>query len=162
MKTQNDRLRTLETKLKARGQRVTAQRMAVLEALTTDRKHPGIEDIYARVKEDFPMISLATVYKTINMLEEIGEVMELNTGEDHHRYDGFRPYPHPHLICTRCRRIIDIEAVDLEKIAQKVAHDTGYSIQSERLDIYGICPECQKEINTQSKSISQKGEQHVK
>jgi Fur family peroxide stress response transcriptional regulator len=162
MEKQNDRLKTLAKKLKARGQRVTPQRMAVLQALSNNRRHPGIEDIYTSVREDFPMISLATVYKTINMLKEIGEVMELNTGEDYHRYDGYRPYPHPHLICTRCKRITDIDAVDLEEIAQNIAHDTGYSIQSERLDIYGICPECQQKIKSLSNHISQKGEQHVK
>jgi len=162
METQDNRLKTLAGKLRSRGQRLTPQRMAVLQALSNDREHPGIEDIYAIVREDFPMISLATVYKTINMLKEIGEVMELNSGEDHHRYDGYKPYPHPHLICTRCRSIIDIDAADLETLAQNVAHETGYIVQSESLEIFGICPDCQEKIKTLSNHNSQKGEQHVK
>jgi len=162
METQNNRLKTLAGKLRARGQRLTPQRMAVLHVLVNDREHPGIETIYASVREDFPMISLATVYKTINMLKEMGEVIELDSGEDHSRYDGYKPYPHPHLICTRCRSIIDIDAADLEALAQYVAHTTGYTVRSERLDIFGICPDCQKEIKTLSNHNSQKGEQHVK
>ena len=138
------RLDELTTRLRERGSRLTPQRMAVLKILAASEEHPSVEQIYERVKADFPMTSLATIYKTVTLLKEMGEVLELGFSDDSNRYDGTRPYPHPHLICTKCRSIVDPEVTTLSELPQEVAQSTSYRIVSHRLDFFGICPSCQE------------------
>ncbi len=138
------RLDELTTGLRERGNRLTPQRMAVLKILAASEEHPSVEQIYERVKVDFPMTSLATVYKTVTLLKEMGEVLELGFSDGGNRYDGIRPYPHPHLICTKCKNIVDPEVATLSELRQEVAQSTGYQIVSHRLDFFGICPQCQE------------------
>jgi Fur family peroxide stress response transcriptional regulator len=137
------RLDELTTRLRERGSRLTPQRMAVLKILSASEGHPSVEQIYERVKVDFPMTSLATIYKTVTLLKEMGEVLELGFSDDGNRYDGNKPYPHPHLICTKCKNIVDPEVATLSELRQEVAQSTGYQIMSHRLDFFGICPQCQ-------------------
>jgi len=137
------RLDEMITRLKERGHRLTPQRMAVLKILAADEGHPSVEQIYERVKADFPMTSLATIYKTVTLLKEMGEVLELGFSDDSNRYDGTRPYPHPHLICIKCRNIVDPKVATLSELPQEVAQSTSYQVLSHRLDFFGICPQCQ-------------------
>ena len=65
-------------------------------------------NLYEQIKVQFPTMSLATVYKTLDLLKELGEVIEIDLHDDSH-FDGNRPYPHPHLICTSCKKIMDGE-----------------------------------------------------
>ncbi len=138
----SNRLEEMIARLREQGHRLTPQRMAVLKVLTSSREHPGAEQIYERVKADFPMTSMATVYKTLAVLKEMGEVLEIGFHDDSTRYDG-NPYPHPHLICTRCKKIIDVDADILGELPQEISQRTGYKIVSHRFDFYGICPRCQ-------------------
>jgi len=139
------RLQELTHKLKERGFRLTPQRMAVLKILAVSEGHPSVEQIYDHVRADFPMTSLGTIYKTVNLLREMGEVLELGFSDDGNRYDGNKPYPHPHLVCIKCKTIIDPEVPSLGVLPHKVAENTGYKIVSHRLDFYGICPQCQEQ-----------------
>ena len=138
------RLDEMITKLKERDHRLTPQRMAVLKILAANEGHPSVEQIYERVKADFPMTSLATIYKTVTLLKEMGEILELGFSNDGNRYDGIRPYPHPHLICTECKNIVDPDVATLSELRQEVARVSGYQIVSHRLDFFGICPQCQE------------------
>ena len=138
------RLDELTTRLRERGSRLTPQRMAVLKILAASEEHPSVEQIYERVKVDFPMTSLATIYKTVTLLKEMGEVLELGFSDGSNRYDGNKPYPHPHLICTKCRNIVDPKVPTLSELPQEVARSTGYRLVSHRLDFFGICPQCQE------------------
>jgi len=138
------RLDEMITSLKEQGHRLTPQRMAVLKILAADEGHPSVEQVYERVKVDFPMTSLATIYKTVTLLKEMGEVLELGFSDDSNRYDGHKPYPHPHLICTKCKNIVDPEVATLNELHQDVAQSTGYQIVNHRLDFFGICPQCRE------------------
>jgi Fur family peroxide stress response transcriptional regulator len=139
------RLDEMITSLKEQGHRLTPQRMAVLKILAADEGHPSVEQVYERVKVDFPMTSLATIYKTVTLLKEMGEVLELGFSDDSNRYDGHKPYPHPHLICIKCKNIVDPQVTALGELHQEVAQSTNYRILSHRLDFFGICPQCRKE-----------------
>ncbi len=136
------RLEELIAKLRERGYRLTPQRMAVLKVLVGSNEHPSAEQIYERVQIDFPMTSLATVYKTVAVLKEMGEILELSFGDDSSRYDGGRSHPHPHLICIKCKSISDVDVADVAELPQEVARRTGYQIVSYRFDFFGICPRC--------------------
>jgi len=130
--------------LRRHGSRITPQRMAVLNVMATSDGHPSVENIYEHVKKRFPTTSLATVYKTVTLLKELNEVLELGFPEGGNRYDGHRPYPHPHLICTQCKKIIDPDLESLSDVTEELVSETGFRITSHRLDFFGVCPDCQK------------------
>ena len=111
--------------------------------LIASERHLSAEEIYEQVREDYPMIGLATVYKTIAMLKEMGEVVAINLHNEGARYDGSGQAPHPHFICTRCNRIFDIEDETLERLPGEVAAKTGHQISEYRLDFFGVCQNCQ-------------------
>jgi Fur family peroxide stress response transcriptional regulator len=132
------------SKLKGHGFRITPQRVAILSILADSKEHPSVEEIYKAVKIQFPITSLATVYNTVSLLKELNEVLELGFPDGSNRYDGNKPYPHPHMICTRCKKIMDPELVHLGEISEEMSVKTGYKIFSHRLDFFGLCPKCQK------------------
>ncbi len=137
-----ERLDHLLRVLKERGNRLTPQRVAILRAFVNNENHPSAEDIHREILGDFPTTSLATVYKTIALLKEIGEILELGFGDDGSRFDGRRPYPHPHLICTRCGSILDSEVDNFDNLIDTLAARNGFSVQSHRFDIFGLCSDC--------------------
>jgi Fur family transcriptional regulator, peroxide stress response regulator len=143
MTEQSSRLNKMLETLKEHNFRITPQRIAVLRILALSEGHPSVEQIHESVKEAFPTTSLATVYKTVTLLKELNEVLELGFPEGSNRYDGSKPYPHPHLICTKCRKIIDPDLESLEGVTKELTSETGFKITSHRLDFFGICPDCQ-------------------
>lgn len=139
------RLEQMLSKLRSRKFRITPQRLAVVKILAMSDDHPSVEKIYTGVKKDFPTTSLATVYKTVALLKEVGEVLELGFGHEGCHYDGKKPYPHPHVICIRCRKIMDPDLASLNDMTAEVADETGFDILNHRLDFFGICRECQRQ-----------------
>ena len=138
------RYQQLVDKLKTRGYRITPQRAMILRETIFHPGHPSVEQIYDRVKSIFPMTSLATIYKTITLLKDEGEILELGFAGESSRYDASHPEPHPHLICVRCHKIIDPEIPLFESMPDQLAEKYGYKIINHRMDIFGICPTCQK------------------
>jgi Fur family transcriptional regulator, peroxide stress response regulator len=143
MTNSDTRVQEMLRRLKERGGRLTPQRVAVLRILAESEGHPSVDRIYQQVKKDFPTTSIATVYKAVSLLKEMGEVLELGFSDDSNRYDGNKPYPHPHLVCTRCREIMDPDLQTLTDLQEELVRDTGFQILSHRLDFFGICPKCQ-------------------
>ena len=136
------RLNDLVAKLKSTGHRATPQRLAILRVLTESKEHPSADQIYRQVQTDFPTTSLATVYNTLECLREMGEVLELPSSRGS-RYDGRNPSPHPHLVCSVCGSIEDLD-IDLRGTAAEVAASRGYANVHHRLEFYGVCPRCQE------------------
>ncbi|MGC8668393.1 MAG: Fur family transcriptional regulator [Chthonomonadales bacterium] len=143
MKQSSDaRFRELVEKLRARGGRITPQRMAIVRVLADSATHPSAEDVYRKIRAQFPTTSLATVYKVIAQLKEMGEVLELGFADGSSRYDGHNPKPHAHLICVRCQKILDPDVGGLDTLPTEVARAAGYRLVGHRFDIYGVCPDC--------------------
>ena len=130
--------------LREDGRRLTPQRVAVIRILAASDEHLSVQQIYERVQDEFPTTSLATIYKTVTLLKEMGEVLELGFSDDSNRYDGNKPYPHPHLICIKCKNIVDPQVATLNELHREVAQSTSYQIVSHRLDFFGVCPQCQE------------------
>lgn len=143
------RLDALMQKFRARGGRVTPQRMAILKALLA-ADHPTIKQIYEVVRHDFPMTSEVTVYRTLALLRDAGEVLEVNPGDAVARYDGLRPNQHPHLMCNKCGRIVDSPELDVRALVAEVERRAGDWALSEEVLFYGVCPECQAKKNPQA------------
>jgi len=138
------RLDSMLKRLRERQFRITPQRIAILKVLAFSSEHPTVDRIYEQVKSDFPTTSLATVYKTVTLLKELKEVLELGFPEGSNRYDGNRPYPHPHVICLKCKKIVDPDLSGLQDMTLEIVKETGFKIMNHRLDFFGLCPSCQK------------------
>lgn len=149
------RLNALVASLRAKGHRLTPQRVAILAALVRDASHPTVDELHRRILPEFPTTSLATVYKTLALLKEHGEVLELG-GEGSAgtgcRYDGRRPRPHPHFVCTRCGKISDPDdsaenaqaEQQLAALVDQLARQSGHMVDTVRLDLFGLCQDCRQ------------------
>jgi Fur family peroxide stress response transcriptional regulator len=132
------------SKLKDNDFRITPQRLAVLKVLAASKDHPTVERIYETVKTEFPTTSIATIYKTVNLLKQLNEVLELGFADGSNRYDGNKPDPHPHVICVQCKKVIDPNLLTLKDMTAEIADETGFKILTHRLDFFGICDDCMK------------------
>jgi Fur family peroxide stress response transcriptional regulator len=110
--------------------------------LAESKGHPSVESIYEQVKPTFPTTSLATIYKNVAVLKDLGQILELGFSDDSNRYDGKKPYDHPHVVCTVCKKILDPDVSALEDMTQELMQKTGFSITRHRLDFFGLCPDC--------------------
>jgi Fur family peroxide stress response transcriptional regulator len=136
--------RTLELidALRKTGYRITPQRVEICRALAESREHPSPQAIYRQVSEKYPGISQATVYNTLTVLRDLGEVVEVGLGQDRTHYEP-DPTPHANLICVRCGKIEDIEDPDVRALSSQLAAKQGLRIKAAHMDIYGFCSECQ-------------------
>ena len=132
-------------KLREHDFRITPQRLAVVRVLAASKGHPSVERIYEEVRREFPTTSIATIYKTVHLLKQINEVLELGFPDRSNRYDGNKPFSHPHVICVQCQKIIDPELGSLKDMTAEVTAETGFEILSHRLDFFGICADCKRE-----------------
>ncbi len=126
-------------KLKRLSMRATPQRMAILKMLEGNTSHPSAEDIYRKLKPEYPSLSPATVYNTLEALAKAGEIQEIGIDPERRRFDP-NPLPHCHFLCNVCRRVYDfdinLEAIPIPKSAG------GFRVNNFSLYLYGICPNC--------------------
>lgn len=151
------RVKEMRASISALGVNLTPRRAKVLETLASTDCHPTVNEIHSEVRRIYPSTSLATIYNTIELLKEAGQVLELEFSGSPNRYDGLRPDSHPHLICLSCRSVEDMDARDIEDVSlDRVAQATGYDLVRQRTDYYGICPVCQESDEVSASSVSQK------
>lgn len=136
-------------KYKHMSLKLTPQRLAILEFLDGNKDHPSASDIYSAVSERFPTMSFATVYNTLKALKRKENIQELTIDSDKKRFDS-NTERHHHLICTNCRRIIDINTDFEIKLSDTQKH--GFEITGNHIDFYGVCPECAAIQDSQKKS----------
>lgn len=123
--------------------KLTPQRLAVYKYLINTNEHPSAEMIYKAIQPDYPTMSLATVYKTLKTLVDVGLIQEINVGEGNFRYDGTIE-PHAHIQCINCEKVSDICDFDLSYLNEDVKKHTNFKILSNKVYFYGLCPECSK------------------
>jgi Fur family peroxide stress response transcriptional regulator len=131
------------TLFKDKKLKLTPQRLAVYKYLMSTKKHPSAETIYKALHEEYPTMSLATVYKAIKTLVEVGLIQELNVGEGNFRYDG-NAESHPHIQCINCGKVEDFESLSLDDLNDIAKKHTDYKILSNQVYFYGLCSICQK------------------
>jgi Fur family transcriptional regulator, peroxide stress response regulator len=134
----------LIAKLREHDFRLTPQRVELVRLIAASEGHPSAAQLYERIRAQFPTMSQATVYKTLGLLKEMDEVLEINLRDDS-RYDGKRPQPHPHLICMKCNKIVDGEVSLDQEAIRKLEQVSGYTILRPQITLYGFCPDCKEE-----------------
>jgi Fur family transcriptional regulator, peroxide stress response regulator len=127
--------------LKSTGVRITPQRHAILEFLIQSMIHPTADDIYKALESKFPNMSVATVYNNLRVFREAGLVKELTYGDSSSRFD-FVTNDHYHIICDSCGKIVDFHYPGLDEVEHLASHVTGFKVNSHRMEINGICPDC--------------------
>ncbi len=126
--------------LRNHGLQVTYQRLAIYQALYHNKMHPSAEEIYQLVRKRFPMISLGTVYKTLERFFEVGLIQKVSPVTEVARYDAMTDMHH-HMICVGCQEIKDVFDPALD---QKIAppESNGFKILRQQVIYQGYCPTC--------------------
>ena len=122
--------------------KLTPQRLAVYNYLINTTSHPSADVIYTDIHIQYPTMSLATVYKALKTLVEVGLIQEINVGEGNFRYDG-NSCPHPHLQCLGCGKVNDFKDLTLDNLNSLAENHTDYKIISNKVYFYGYCTNCQ-------------------
>jgi Fur family peroxide stress response transcriptional regulator len=121
--------------------KLTPQRLAILSYLNGNTSHPSAEDIYKAVQEQFPTMSFATVYNTLEALKNKGNVQELKIDHSKKRYDPDSTVHH-HLICNKCKNIIDIRKDFNLSLPDEMTE--GFDMLGNSIEFYGVCSKCKK------------------
>jgi len=133
--------------LRERGLQVTYQRLAIYQALYFTREHPSAEVIYQQVKKRFPMISLGTVYKTLERFHEVGLIQKVSPITEVARYDAITD-PHHHMVCMECQSIHDASLAEEPVIT--VSEQDGFQIMRRQVVVHGYCPACKGNTDCES------------
>ncbi len=135
-------------KLKAIDSRLTARRELTLKALLANRgKHLSAEEVYNLVKRQAADVGLATVYRALELFQEVGLIHAIDFGDGRKRYDfgmedGGDQHHHHHLICIKCGKIIEFNEDLLDEIESRVNQKYNFTITNHQLKIFGICSQC--------------------
>jgi Fe2+ or Zn2+ uptake regulation protein len=132
----------LQGTLRAAGRRLTAQRRLILQVLEESSGHLDADALYERVKARDPDVSLATVYRTLAVLREIGLVEEHRLGEGHGHYEAVHDEPHYHFTCLRCGKVIEFDTPLVAQIERELGEQDGVRAVSSHLLVSGYCAQC--------------------
>ncbi len=121
------------------------QRECIKNYLMTTKEHPTADEVYMKVKQEFPNISLGTVYRNLNLLTDIGDAVKISTPNGGDRFDG-RLEPHNHFLCTKCGRLLDLDLDmhSIDEVNRLAAENFDGIITSSSTLFYGECSDCIK------------------
>jgi Fur family transcriptional regulator, ferric uptake regulator len=143
----NDHDTDIVTRLRESGRRITRERELLLRIIG-ENAHLDAEAIYRLAQKERPQIGLATVYRTLNMLQELGIVRSLDFGENHGHYE-LHAEDHVHLVCSRCGRVTDIPVPNALHAA---ARNECFTPHHTNLEVFGVCKSCADVANGNSSS----------
>ncbi|MBY0581243.1 MAG: transcriptional repressor [Rickettsiales bacterium] len=119
--------------------KLTSQRKIIAEVLSNSTDHPDVEELYFRANKIDSKISLATIYRTLNLFEQYGLIKKLEIGEGKARYEEFKKAnEHFHLVDIETGNIVEFKNKDLEKLKEKIARELGYKLVNSKLELYGV------------------------
>lgn len=119
------------------------QREAIKDFLSTRKDHPTADVVFMNVKEEFPNISLGTVYRNLTLLSDIGEILRLRVGDGVDHFD-YTVDPHFHFVCTECNSVIDLEMDNIDTIKEVAGLNFDGHIAGHITYFYGTCGNCMK------------------
>jgi Fur family peroxide stress response transcriptional regulator len=129
--------------LRQAGYRITPQRRAICDYLARTEQHPTAYRVYEALSADHPDLSRATVYNTLNVLHELGALVQLDLGDEHTHYET-NLAPHVNLICRRCRAVFDFTPLEPPTAFLDSLHATsGFQPTTVHVQVMGLCPDCQ-------------------
>lgn len=129
---------SLEKRCSEKGLRMTGQRRVIAKVLEDADDHPDVEEMYNRASSIDSNISIATVYRTVKLLEETGIIERHEFRDGRARYEIVPENHHDHLIDLKTGNVIEFESAEIEALQEKIARDLGYKLVDHRLELYGI------------------------
>ena len=142
----NDYLEAWDRRLRTAGFRITPQRQLVLEAVT-HLQHATPEEILEEVKIRASSVNLSTVYRTLEVLEQVGLVTHAHIGNGATTYHVVDDAPHIHLVCSRCRKVESINGDAFAKYANSLETENGFVVNISHVALHGLCKKCANEGN---------------
>ena len=130
-----------QERLRSRGHRLTPQRELVLAAVET-LGHATPDEVYAEVRTHSDSINLSTVYRTLELLDELGLIRHAHLSDRAPTYHSARGHEHAHLVCRECHRLISIDRSEMEQALEPVAAKHGFAPDYGHLSVFGTCAEC--------------------
>ena len=124
-----------------RGYKATSQRIAICRLVLSSREHPTAQSIYRDVKRLHPTVSLATVYKTLHVLNELRLIQQLPLPQGETRFDS-NVDPHLNAVCLHCGVVTDVKDQTLSNVVSRAASKTKFNVTGQRFDLYGVCDKC--------------------
>jgi len=124
------------------GYRLTEPRRALAVLIADQNGHFTAAELVAAARTRRLGVGRATVFRTLEVLEELGAIERLDLPNGEHRYVGCEPAHHHHVVCSRCGRTNEIRDADLQRVVKRVARQTGYRVDEHRLELFGLCPAC--------------------
>lgn len=135
----------IEKFFEAKGVRWTPQRQMVIDSFRSRSGHISAEEVHAQIKKAFPKVNLSTIYRTLELLCELGVAVEVeNQGDDRRRYELIGDEHHHHLICENCQAEIELDSVVIEQITANVQNQYGFRLKLPHFVGYGLCAICAK------------------
>ncbi len=131
-------------KLSELGYRLTPQRAMILSAIENSDNHISAEEIYAQIVAKYPQVNISTVYRTLELLKQLGLVTETDLGEGRVRYHPADKGHHHHLVCQECGAVIDLDKSVLSSLRGTLLHEYKFSADLRHLAIFGHCVNCSK------------------
>ena len=134
----------LEARLATGGQRLTPQRVAILQALRRRRSTVTAQELYDELRPHHPSLGRATVFRNLDALVEIGLAQRFERAGHLYAYASCSPDHHHHLLCSRCNRATEIDEALVAPLLRSLDRHYGFSVRHESLDFYGICADCRR------------------
>jgi Fur family ferric uptake transcriptional regulator len=130
-------LSQIEKKCADKGFRMTGARKVIVEVISESNDHPTVEEIFERAKKKTSKASIATVYRTLKILEEVGVVDKHDFGEGFARYEKISEEHHDHLINIKTGKVIEFSSPEIEQLQKKIAQEYGFELVDHRMELYG-------------------------
>ena len=135
----NTQISSIEAACIEKGMKMTEQRRVIARVLSDSTDHPDVEGVYKRASRIDPKISIATVYRTLRLFDIANIIERLDFGDGRARYEvATEDSHHHHLIDMKTGDVLEFENEELENIKKQIAHDLGYKLVGERLELYGV------------------------
>ena len=128
--------------LRRLGLRITPQRLLILQALEGRDAHLTAEDIFSQVRARYPNVHISTVYRTLEMLQDLGMVTETDLGEGKRQYHWAERGQHHHLVCSRCGQILELDPAHLRPLEKAIKDHYGFRPSLHHFAIFGLCSRC--------------------
>ena len=128
--------------LSRHGYRLTEPRRAVVRVLEEARTWLSVDKVHARAAAYCPGIGLVTVYRTLSLLVDLGSVRRIHGEDGCHGFAMAETGHRHHLVCERCRRVVEFPGCDLDPMLRRLETETGFMVETHMLEVVGLCPEC--------------------
>ena len=139
----NEQVKFLSQVLRENGHRLTTCRRIILEALVESGGHLSADELACSVRDCDANVSRMTIYRTLDLLCDLGHVRPIYQGSGAARYVLLQDGRHHHFVCSRCQRVFELDDCLIDDLSSKVRGAAGFEVHAHLLELFGICDTCQ-------------------